>query len=397
MNSSTTPSAPTTTARRTRSRRSGARRRLLPATVAAALLSVSVLAGQPAAAASSSTTVLLSDWNQSNRTVAPVVDSEPATDSESRGVVLIDTVLGYESAAAAGTGIVLTSDGEVLTNYHVVEGATSIKVTIATTGKTYTATVVGHDQTDDVAVLQLEDASGLSAAQLDDDTVTAGDEVSAVGNAGGTGSLTAADGTVVALDQTITTESEGSTAGETLQDLIMTDADVVAGDSGGPLVDAEGEVIGVTTAASSGGEIDGYAIPIEEALSIVKQIVSGQESGDIEIGADAFLGVELSSPAMADQASGYPAYGYPGLDAGWDSQATGAEIAGVVADGPAAQAGLTAGDTLTGIGGTAVTSADDLSSLIQTYAPGDRVAISWTDLDGSSQSATVTLATNPVA
>ena len=276
----------------------------------------------------------------------------------------------------------------MLTNYHVVEGSTSINVTIASTGQTYTATVVGHDEADDIALLQLKGASGLTVAKIDDDTVRKADAVTAVGNAGGTDSLTAASGTVISLSRTITTESEDGVAGETLRKLIETDADVVAGDSGGPLYDSENEVIGVTTAASTGAEINGYAIPIDRALSIVKQIASGTESGGVEIGASPFLGVEYSSQGYAG--------GTSAQDTG-SSTTTGVLIAGVVSGGPAADAGLEAGDTVTAVGGHAVTSTDDLASALAAYEPGDRVAISWTDTAGTDHKAAVTLAASPIA
>ena len=178
--------------------------------------------------------------------------SSAAAAAQAEGVVLIDTELRYAGARGAGTGIVLTSSGQIMTNYHVVEGTTSIAVTVASTGATYPATVVGHDQTHDVALLQLEDASGLDPIALDRDPVAVGDQVTAVGNAGGTGSLTAAEGNVTALNATVTTAAEGTVAAETLTGMIETDADVVAGDSGGPLFDAQGEVTGINTAGSSG-------------------------------------------------------------------------------------------------------------------------------------------------
>ena len=133
---------------------------------------------------------------------------------------------------------------------------------------------------------------------IDDDSVTAGDQVTAVGNAGGTGSLTAADGTVTSLTATVTTAAEGTVASETLKSMIETDADVVAGDSGGPLIDSEGEVVGIDTAASTGAEIDGYAIPIKEALAIVDQIRSGHDTSTVQIGAAAFLGVLLAATTV---------------------------------------------------------------------------------------------------
>lgn len=319
------------------------------------------------------------------------VDSQPATDAQSRGVVLIDTVLGYEDAAAAGTGIVLTRNGEVLTNYHVVQGATRIRVTIATTGRTYTARVVGHDQRDDIALLKLSGASGLTTATIDDDTPASGDRLSAVGNAGGQDTLTAADGTVTSLNETITTESETGGSGETLSHLIETDADVVPGDSGGPLLDREGEVIGIDTAASSGSEVDGYAIGIERALDVVEQIRSGEETGTVDIGGGAYLGVQVTSTtsSAADR--------HPGQDTAWEDPTSGALVVGVLAGTPAARAGLAAGDTVTAIGKTAVTSADDVSGAIQCYDAGQSVAITWVDDQGGTHSDTVTLAASPAA
>jgi S1-C subfamily serine protease len=299
-----------------------------------------------------------------------------ATASQQVGVVDITSELTYDQAEAAGTGIVLSSDGEILTNNHVVEGATSISVTVVATGAKYTATVVGTDATDDIAVLKLDNASGLSAAHLDTSAdASVGDDVTGVGNAGGVGGTpSASPGTVTALDQSITTQAEGSAASETLHGLIETDADIQAGDSGGPLYDSSDEVIGIDTAAAAGGSTTaGYAIPIETALTIAGQIISGQASSTVTIGYPAFLGVEL------------------------DSSADAATIAGVVDGGPAASAGLAAGDTITAVNGSTIASAQDLSSALAAFTPGQRVGIAWTDADGASQTADVTLARGPVA
>ncbi|WP_344017246.1 S1C family serine protease, partial [Microlunatus capsulatus] len=325
-------------------------------------------------------------------TTSTAVDSDPATDAESTGVVLVDTELGDEGAAGAGTGIVLTADGEVLTNYHVVEGATAIRVTVASTGRSYPAEVVGHSAVADVALLRLDRASGLTTAALDDDALAVGDAVTAVGNAGGTGTLTAADGTVTALDASITTAAEGSVASEELTGLVETDADVVPGDSGGPLLDAEGEVVGLDTAASSGGEIDGYAVPVEDALAVVEQITSGRASATVQVGASPFLGVQVTDTAT----------GYPGAAWGWGrgtlaATAGGASVVGVVAGSPAEAAGLAAGDTITAVDGDAVASAADLSSALEGRAVGDRVAVTWTGADGTTRTAEVTLAASPTA
>ena len=170
---------------------------------------------------------------------------------------LVDVVSteGDQGAVAAGTGIVLTSNGTVLTNNHVIRGATSIKVTDVGNGRSYTAKVVGYDATKDVAVIQLQNASGLTTANLgDSSSVQSGDSVTALGNAGGKGGTpSVATGTVTALNQGITASDEGSGANsEQLTGLIETNADIQPGDSGGALVNSYGQVIGMNTAASSG-------------------------------------------------------------------------------------------------------------------------------------------------
>jgi len=324
----------------------------------------------------------------SSSTGTATLDAGTATEAQQQGVVLIDTVLGYQSAEAAGSGVVLTSDGLVLTNNHVVEGATEITVTIGTTGETYTAQVVGTDATADVAVLQLQGASGLTTATLDSDgDLAVGDAVTAVGNAEGGGVLLAADGTVTALDQSITTRAEGVSSGESLAGLIQVDADVVSGDSGGALLDDRGEVVGITTAASSGSsDITGFAIPIDDALDVATQIVAGQDSDTITLGYPAFLGVQLATGATST---------VPGLGGATGSTGTGATIAGVIDGTPAAQAGLAAGDTVTAVDGTAVADGDALSTALAARAPGDQVTLTWTATDGTAQTATVTLIAGP--
>ncbi|MEV0288987.1 MULTISPECIES: trypsin-like peptidase domain-containing protein [unclassified Kribbella] len=186
----------------------------------------------------------------------------------SPGLVDVNTVLGYENARAAGTGIVLSSDGEVLTNHHVIEGATSISVTDIGNGKTYTASVVGYDEDHDVAVLKLKDASGLQTAKIgDSDKVKVGDQVVGIGNAGGDGGTPSyAPGTVTALNQSITATDENGQDPEHLTGMIQTDANIQAGDSGGPLANTAGEVIGVDT-AGSGGNNGGAGRPGQAAAS----------------------------------------------------------------------------------------------------------------------------------
>ncbi len=239
---------------------------------------------------------------------------------------LVDVVStdGYQGATSAGTGIVLSSNGEVLTNNHVVNGATSIKVTDIGNGKTYTATVVGYDASHDVAVIQLQGASGLTTANLgNSSTVQTGDNVTALGNAEGKGGTpSVAPGTVTALNQSITASDELSSVSEQLTGLIETNAPIQPGDSGGSLVNAYGQVIGMDTAAGSNDQSQGqsstatqaYAIPINEAVSIAKQIESGTTSADVHIGATAFLGLELqgSGSSSGSGSNGFGGFGGSG-------------------------------------------------------------------------------------
>src|SRR6185312_8782969 len=336
---------------------------------------------------------------------------------------LVDVVstLGNQGASAAGTGIVLTSNGEVLTNNHVIRGATSIKVTDVGNGRTYTAKVVGYDASKDVAVIKLQNASGLTTANLgDSSSVQTGDAVTALGNAGGKGGTpSVATGTVTALNQGITASDEGSGANsEQLSGLIETNADIQPGDSGGALVDAYGQVIGMNTAASTGTQFQSesgqstaqaYAIPIDNAETIADQIEAGQSSSTVHIGATAFLGIESggsSSGSGSGDSGGFGGFGqgdgsgFGGFGQGSGSgsgASSGVTISGALSGSPAASAGLTEGDTITSVGGQSVSSADDIQQALVKYHPGDKISVSWVDQNGQSQTATVTLASGPAA
>lgn len=314
-----------------------------------------------------------------------------ATAAQQKGVVTIDATLQYQGATSAGTGMILSSDGLVLTNNHVVDGATSIQVTDESTGKQYTATVVGTDPSADVALLQLKGASGLTPVTLDNNGgVVTGNGITAIGNAEGTGTLVAAAGTVGATDQTMTAQTETGAAAETLNGMIQFQADVVSGDSGGPLLDSQGEVVGMTTAASSGpGTTIAYAITIENALAVVHQIESGSTANGVTIGYPAFLGVAFSA-----NSSGGLAQGLGGNSPG--TTTSGATISAVISGTPAANAGLVAGDTITKVDGTSISTSDALSAALATHKPGDRVTITWVSgTTGASSSATVTLMAGP--
>ena len=353
-----------------------------------------------------------------NHTVAGTVTASSRTALSASQIAsrvdpaLVDVVStdGYQGATAAGTGIVLSSNGEVLTNNHVIEGATSIKVTDIGNGKTYTATVVGYDASHDVAVIQLQGASGLTTANLgNSSSVQTGDSVTALGNAEGKGGTpSVASGTVTALNQSITASDELSSVSEQLTGLIETNAPIQPGDSGGPLVNSYGQVIGMDTAAGSIYQLQGqsstatqaYAIPIDDALSIAKQIESGTTSADVHIGATAFLGLEIGSSSSSGNGSGgFDPFGGLGDPNGQGSQSStnGVSIAGTVSGSPAANAGLTAGDTITAIGGQSVSSAEDVAHALVKHHPGDSISVSWTDQSGQSHTTTVTLASGPAA
>jgi S1-C subfamily serine protease len=316
---------------------------------------------------------------------------------------LVDVVStdGYQGATSAGTGIVLTSTGEILTNNHVIEGATSIKVTDIGNGQTYTATVVGYDASHDVAVIQLQGASGLTTASLgDSSSVQTGDRVTALGNAEGKGGTpSVATGTVTALNQSITASDGLSNVSEQLTGLIEHNAPIQPGDSGGPLVNAYGQVIGMDTAAGSNYQFQGqssaatqaYSIPIDEALSIAKQIEAGTTSADVHIGATAFLGLE--SGGSSSNSGGFGGFGGQNGQSG----TSGVTIVGTVPGSPAANAGLTQGDTITAIAGQSVTSAEDVAHGLVKYHPGDSISVSWTDISGQSHTTNLTLASGPAA
>ncbi|MGH3253910.1 MAG: S1C family serine protease [Streptosporangiaceae bacterium] len=323
---------------------------------------------------------------------------------------LVDVVAtdGLQQATSAGTGIVLTSNGEILTNNHVIEGATAIKVTDVGNGRTYTATVVGYDASHDVAVLQLQGASGLTVASLgDSSSIRVGDNVVALGNAGGKGGTpSVAAGSVTALNQSITASDEGSGTSEQLTGLIQTNADIQPGDSGGSLVNAYGQVIAIDTAASSSYQFQSqsssgeqaYAIPINEAVSIANQIKAGTTSADVHIGATAFLGIEIQPASSSGFGSGgFGGSGSGGSGSGTSGSGSGVSINGTISGSPAANAGLTAGDEITSLGGQQVATAEDVAHVLVSYHPGDSISVTWLDQSGQSHTQTLTLTTGPAA
>jgi S1-C subfamily serine protease len=306
------------------------------------------------------------------------------------GLVDIVTTLSYQHAAAAGTGMVISSSGDVLTNNHVIEGATSIRVTDIGNGRTYRATVLGYDRSHDIALLHLRGASGLTTVRTGNSAVArVGEKVVGIGNAGGRGGTpSVVTGRIVKLGAKVTATDGAAGTSERLRGLIGHNAPIRPGDSGGPLVDLAARVVGINTAASSGqggfqleGKTQAFAIPINRALSIASQIETGSASGTVHIGATGFLGVAVKSVAQA-AAGGVPA-------------GHGVAIDGVFAGSPASQAGLAAGDVIVSADGRRVGSPLALQSVLERHHPGDRVSITWIGLDGLSRSAKVTLISGP--
>jgi S1-C subfamily serine protease len=307
------------------------------------------------------------------------------------GLVDIVSNLSLQQAESAGTGLVLTPSGEILTNNHVIKGATSIRVTDIGNGHTYAAKVVGYDQTRDIAVLQLVGASGLQTVALgDSSSAQVGNKVVALGNAGGKGGTpSVAVGRVAGLNASILASDAGAGTVERLTGLIHHTAPIQPGDSGGPLVNTAGKIIGIDTAASgssgfqiqSSAHTQAFAIPINEAVALAQQIDANQASATIHIGATGLLGVGVES---AQQASA------SGITAG-----SGAVVEQALPGDPAARAGITSGDVIVAAGGHQVSSPSGLQAALERFHPGNRVSITWTNQSGQTQSASVILANGP--
>ena len=307
---------------------------------------------------------------------------QAAVAAVSPGLVDVVSTIGYDGAQGAGTGVVLTSDGIVLTNHHVVAGSTSITVTDIGNGNSYTAKVLGYDRSHDVAVLKLTGASGLQTAPLGNSAnVAIADAVVAVGNALGKGGTpTAVPGTVTDLNQSITAQDSANGTSEQLTGLIQIDAPIQPGDSGGALVAADGTVVGIVTAGSATASsqqtaTQGFAIPMATAHQVAEQIVAGRASNTVHIGGTAFLGLQVTG--------------------GTGTSASGVVVAGTVSGSAASGVGIVAGDVVTTLDGRTVPTADVLKSVLDGHHPGDSLNVGWTDQMGAPHLATVTLTDGP--
>jgi S1-C subfamily serine protease len=318
---------------------------------------------------------------------APDIDVNAVAAKVQPGMVDIYTQLS-SGLSGAGTGVILTPDGEVLTNNHVIEGSTSISVEHIATGRRYTATVVGVVPSEDLAVLQIQGAFNLPTVPLGkSSTVKVGDPVVALGNAGGVGGTPhTVSGTVQALNQTITATDVDGSHPATLSGLIQIDAPLEPGDSGGPLINKNAQVIGINTAASANrrfravGDSVGFAIPIDRAAPLVAQIEAGQASATVRLGYPGQLGVVMSDPAPATGPGG----GVQGVT-----------VAEVMPGSPAASAGVVAGDILTEVDGQPATSPDQVSGVIKRRRSGEKLNFSWVDGTNRRRTATVILAPGP--
>lgn len=304
-------------------------------------------------------------------------------------LVNINTVFQTATASgtAAGTGIIVTSTGQILTNNHVVEGATSIMVQIAGRGS-FPAHVLGVDPTADIALIQIDGVAGLlpTATLANSSTLQPGEPVVAIGNAGGLGGTpSVSQGTIVALGQSIT--ATGGATPEYLTGLILSNASIAPGDSGGALVNSAGQVIGMITAGQSptSGTTTtvGFAIPTNNALAIVNQIRAGQASAQVILGQVGYLGISATdlTPAIAAQL---------GLNL-----TSGAIVVGVATGSPAELAGMTQGSVITNIGGAPISAVAELGDALHSHKPGDQVQVTWTDMASASHTATITLTTGP--
>ena len=345
-----------------------------------------------------------------------------------QGVVIINTTLQYSSERAAGTGMVINADkGLVLTNNHVIENSTNITATVAASGQKFQARVVGYDVTGDIALIQLQHPSGLHAVPLGDSgKVKVGDAVTALGNAEGQNAITPAAGHITGVNRTITASDQGGAVqSETLHGMLQTDAGIVSGDSGGPLVNAAGQVIGMDTAGndvrSDQQQAAGFAIPINTALSVAREIAAGHASSTISIGYPPFIGIYVAQGTSSDprqqaenqqqqQNNGFGGNGSAGNGQGQSCYnngtglpvpttiapvSSGTLVVGTICGSPAAVAGVTAGSAITSVNGQAVGAPQSLHAQIAKYRPGDTVSLSWVTPSGQHKTANVTLTAGP--
>ena len=359
----------------------------LGAGVAVAAATTGTNAGTAATLTASTT----NNTSTTNSTAAIAQAVEPA-------IVDVNTTLDAleGGGAAAGTGMIVSADGLIVTNNHVVQGANRIVVTIPGHGR-HLATVIGTDPTADVAVIKANGVSGLPVVHFANSaTATVGTSVVAIGNALGFGGMpTVTTGIISATGRTITASDATGANVETLHGMLQTDAPIAPGDSGGPLVNASSAVLGMDTAAATAGTASssvGFAIPINRVHQIADEIISHKNVPGLVFGRQAFLGVEIvDSSAIANGAGAYGAFGNPygfgsGPVATTPNGTPGVVVAAVDPGSAAARAGIRSGDVIMAADGTATPTTTALSKVIKSKKPGQAVTIRL-----ATQSGTTTL------
>jgi len=314
------------------------------------------------------------------------VGGRPASPAVARKIV--DAVVGIyatidnggAAGQAAATGIVVSPDGEVLTTNYSIAGATSIKVTVGGSTRSYPAHVIGYSTDPNIALLQIDGASNLKTMPFGDSSkVEVGDKVIAIGEPSGAGRISSSRGTVTGLDQPVVAGDANSGGTERLSGMIKAKAAIEPGDAGGVLVDAQGYAIGILEAADTGVA---FATPVNDAGSAVTQICGGSNTNSVHVGPRAILGVQLRNIS-------------PPISRSANSPRSGASVVAVEPNSAAAEAGIVAGDVLTTIDGRRTANVSALTTALFPYRPGDRVRVGWVDAAGTGHTADVTLQTGP--
>ena len=342
---------------------------------AAVLVVVVFLVANALGAFRSSTTTVPSGTDASLRTAAttPPTGTAPSLDVRSvlravePGVVNISTSASGTfggTTQGEGSGMILDTQGHVLTNAHAVSGSTTVSVQVFGQATIYQAKVLGTDTADDVAVLQIQKPGTLTPVPLGKSSgLQVGDPVVAIGNALGLapGGPSVTSGIISALNRSL------NTGGERLTGLLQTDAPINPGNSGGPLIDASGQVIGMNTAVSNDGQNIGFAIPIDR----VTPLIEGLKKGSVTTTGRGFLGVQITAAANG-----------------------GAQITAITPNSPAASAGLQVGDIIVTVNNQPVATSADAADAIGSVSPGSKVSIEY-QRGSSTKTITVTLATTP--
>jgi S1-C subfamily serine protease len=355
--------------------------------------------------------------------------SKPLSDAAIRAriepsIVDVTATLTYDDETASGTGFVITMSAAtghselILTNNHVIRDATSVAVTVPATGEAYPASIVGVDVTADIAVLSISPGARLPSAPLGDSAaVGVGTAVVSFGNqAGAGGSPAVAPGVISGTGRTIEADDGAAGFSETLHNMLATTAQIEPGDSGGPLASTAGTVIGVDTAAGTGGAATGYAIPINTAMTAERQITARQRGQGISLGTDGFLGVIVGSSTsrspvaqqQEQEQGGRTGPGVTSLPTGCVPTQDAATIPATIAPAPAgalvdgvlcgtgaAAAGIAPGDVIIAVDGRRIGSPDSLTTTVSDYPPGTVLQISWVSMPGATRTARVRLSPAP--